>query len=315
MSWSTKDIPSQAGKLALITGATGGLGYETALELARAGATVVLTGRNAGKGADALKRIKGEVPTASVSYENLDLSLLGNVARFVDGFASQHERLDILVNNAGVMAPPKRQLTGDGFELQFATNYLSHFALTARLLPLLRAAPAARIVQLSSVAARQGRIDFDDLQAERRYRPFESYSQSKLATLMFGLELQRRSDAWGWGLNSVIAHPGVALTELIPNGPGNRGFATGISRFVAGIIVPLLGHSAEAGARSQIFAATAATVIPGGYYGPDGMGEWRGNPHPATIPPQALDTGVATRLWTVSEQLSKLSFSTLEPTE
>jgi len=315
MGWSIKDIPSQAGKLALVTGATGGLGYETALELARASADVVLTGRNPAKGASALQRIKAEVPGAKVSYENLDLSLLANVTRFAEDFSQRHDRLDILVNNAGVMAPPKRELTGDGFELQFATNYLSHFALTARLLPLLRAAPAPRVVQLSSVAARRGSIDFDDLQAGRGYRPFATYSQSKLATLMFGLELQRRSDAKGWGLNSVIAHPGVALTELIPNGPGRHGIATGISRFVAGIIVPLIGHSAEAGARSQIFAATSPTVTPGGYYGPNGMGEWRGDPHPATFPPKALDTGVAARLWTVSEQLSKVSFSTLEPAE
>ncbi len=168
-------------------------------------------------------------------------------------------------------------------------------------------------MQLSSIAARQGQIDFDDLQAERSYKPFRSYSQSKLATLMFGLELQRRSDAWGWGLTSVSAHPGVALTELIPNGPGQGNIASGISRFVAGLIVPLLGHSAEAGARSQIFAATSDTVTPGGYYGPDGMSEMRGNPHPATFPQQSLDAGVAARLWTVSEQLSKVTFSTLEP--
>src|SRR5688572_11096106 len=145
MSWSTKDIPDQSGKLALITGATGGLGYETALALARAGADLVLTGRNPEKGTDALARIRAEVPSARISYQGLDLSALANVAAFAERFTAAHDRLDILINNAGVMAPPQRELTRDGFELQFATNYLSHFALTARLLPLLIAAPAARV--------------------------------------------------------------------------------------------------------------------------------------------------------------------------
>ncbi|MFY8030340.1 MAG: SDR family oxidoreductase [Devosia sp.] len=305
-------VPSQTGKRAIITGATGGLGYETALVLAGAGAEVILAGRNAQKGSDALARIRAKHPRAQVSFEMLDLARLQSVHDFANRMAAASGAIDILVNNAGVMALPKRSTTPDGFETQFAVNYLGHFALTALLLPQLSAAKA-RVVQLSSIAARQGKIDFDDLQAERSYKPFRTYSQSKLATLMFGLELQRRSDAWGWGLTSVSAHPGVALTELIPNGPGQGNIASDISRFVAGLIVPMLGHSAEAGARSQIFAATSDTVTPGGYYGPDGMSEMRGNPHPATFPQQSLDAGIAARLWTVSEQLIKVTFSTLEP--
>ena len=304
--------PFQAGKLAIVTGATGGLGYETALALAGAGADVVLAGRNAQKGEDALARIRAAHPQARISFEALDLARLQSVREFARRMTATGRPPDVLVNNAGVMALPKRTTTPDGLEAQFQVNHLGHFALTGLLLPQLIASKG-RVVSLSSIAARQGRIDFADLQAERSYKPFRTYAQSKLACLMFALELQRRSDAWGWGLTSVAAHPGFALTDLIPNGPGNRGLATGISRFVAGLVTPLIGHSAEAGAWSQIYAATATTVTPGGYFGPDGKGEMRGNPHPADIPSQALDAGVAARLWTVSEQLSKVAFSTLEP--
>jgi len=303
MSWSTKDIPAQAGKLALVTGATGGLGYETALELARAGADVVLTGRNAEKGASAIERIKAEVPRARVSYENLDLSLLGNVTRFAADFSSRHDRLDILVNNAGVMAPPTRETTKDGFELQFATNYLSHFALTARLLPLLMAAPAARVVPLASIAARQGKIDFANLQSERDYQPMVAYSQTKLACLMFGFELQRRSDANGWGIASITAHPGVSRTELINNGMGESSGAGFARRFLSFIFQPV-----PQGALPTLMAATDAQAKPGSYYGPQGFMEIRGLPGEVSAPSQALDTSVARQLWNVSEELSGVRF-------
>lgn len=303
MSWSTTDIPDQTGRLALITGATGGLGYETALALARSGAEVVLTGRNAGKGANALERIQTEVPNAKVSYETLDLSELGKVARFVDDFASRHEHLDILINNAGVMAPPTRQLTRDGFELQFATNYLSHFALTARLTPLLSAAPAARVVPLGSVAARQGKIDFANLQAEKSYDPMVAYSQTKLACVMFGFELQRRSDANGWGIASIAAHPGVSRTELINNGMGRSSGAGFARRYLSFLFQPV-----PQGALPTLMAATAPDAVPGGYYGPQGLLEVRGRPGLASVPRQALDTTVASRLWEVSEQLAGVHF-------
>lgn len=301
MSWSTKDIPDQSGKLALITGATGGLGYETALALARSGAEVVLTGRNPGKGADSLERIRAEVPDAKISYANLDLSELGKVARFVDDFASRHDHLDILINNAGVMAPPTRQLTHDGFELQFATNYLSHFALTARLLPLLSAARTARVVPLSSLAARQGRIDFSNLQSEKNYDPMVAYCQTKLACLMFGFELQRRGLAWG--ITSIVAHPGISRTELINNGMGEGSGAGFARRYLSFLFQPV-----PQGALPTLMAATAPDAIPGSYYGPQGLMEVRGKPGLASTPKQALDTAVAGRLWEVSEQLAGVHF-------
>jgi NAD(P)-dependent dehydrogenase (short-subunit alcohol dehydrogenase family) len=303
MGWSTRDIPSQAGKLALVTGATGGLGYETALELARAGAEVVLTGRNPAKGAAALDRIRAEVPRASVSYENLDLSLVANVARFAEGFSGRHRRLDILVNNAGVMAPPERETTGEGFELQFATNYLSHFALTAELLPLLMAAPAARVVPLASVAARNGRIDFTNLQSERSYSPMVSYSQTKLACLMFGFELQRRSDANGWGIASITAHPGVSRTELVNNGMGEASMAGFFRRNFSFLFQPV-----PQGALPTLMAATDPAAKPGGYYGPRGLFEIRGEPGEASPPSHSLDAAIARRLWDVSEELSRVRF-------
>lgn len=302
MSWTTKDIPSQAGKLAVVTGATGGLGYETALELARAGAEVVLTGRNARKGAEAIGRIEAEVPKAKVSYENLDLSALGNVKTFAEAFAASHSKLDILVNNAGVMAPPSRETTRDGFELQFETNYLGHFALTARLLPLLSAA-GGRVVPLASVAARQGKIDFSNLQAERSYNPMTNYSQTKLACLMFGFELQRRSDANGWGITSITAHPGVSRTELISNGPGEASIEGFLRRNLSFLFQPV-----PQGALPTLFAATDPAARPGGYYGPQGFFEMRGEVGEASSPNQSLDAAVARRLWDVSEELSGVRF-------
>src|SRR5882757_2355910 len=221
--WSTADVPSQDGKTAVITGATGGLGYETALALAGAGATVVLTGRNDAKGQEAIQRIRGQFANAKISYETLDLANLASVADFATRFAATHTSLDLLINNAGVMALPMRQTTADGFEMQFGINYLGHYALTARLLPLLRRGHQPRVVNLSSLAHRSGAIDFDDLQGAKSYNPFKAYCQSKLAMLMYALELQRRSDAAGWGLMSNAAHPGYARTDLIPNGPGAKG--------------------------------------------------------------------------------------------
>ncbi|CAN7362755.1 short-chain dehydrogenase [Devosia sp. Root413D1] len=303
MSWSTKDIPDQSGKLALITGATGGLGYETALALARAGADVVLTGRNADKGAAALARIRAEVPRAKVSYESLDLAALANVAAFAERFTSAHDHLDILVNNAGVMAPPQRELTADGLELQFATNYLSHFALTGLLLPLLVAAAAPRVVSLASVAARGGRIDFANLQSEHDYKPMVAYSQTKLACLMFGFELQRRSDADGWGIASMVAHPGVARTELIVNGMGDSSPAGLARRYLSMLFQPV-----PQGALPTLMAATDIHARPGGYYGPRGLFEIRGYPGEASIPAQSTDLEVARRLWQASEQLTGIRF-------
>ncbi|MFT3814417.1 MAG: oxidoreductase [Acidovorax sp.] len=299
-AWSTADMPPQAGKLAVVTGATSGLGYQTALALAQAGAQVVLTGRNADKGHAAVEQIGQQVPGAQVAYQPLDLANLAEVAAFA-GRMVRRKRLDILINNAGVMALPTRQTTHDGFEMQFGTNYLGHFALTARLLPLLRKAPAPRVVSLSSVAHRTGMIDFNDLQGARWYSPWKAYGQSKLAMLIFAQELQRRSDAAGWGLTSVAAHPGWAQTALF-DGPG------GLVSFMNQFAAPVFGQSAADGALPILFAATSPDAAPGGYYGPNGLGELRGAPGPAFAMPQALSATTATRLWAESERLTGTAF-------
>lgn len=296
-NWTTSDIPSQTGRIAVITGATGGLGYETSLGLARAGANVILTGRNASKGEVAMEQILRACPQASVRYMDLDLASLGSVREFAKRFASEYGVLDLLVNNAGVMTPPKRYTTADGFELQFGTNFLSHFALTARLIPSLRAAQAPRVVNLSSIAHRTfAAIHFDDLQSMRHYRPWRAYAQSKLAMLMFAIELQRRSDSHGWGLVSVAAHPGYARTDLIANGPGD----TWMQRINAVTFEPLLSQSATRGALSSLLAATSPDVEPGCYYGPTGPFELKGTPGKVHISHQAKDRTLAARLWEVS---------------
>ena len=300
-AFTIADIPSQVGKLAVITGATGGLGYETALALAGAGGEVILTGRNKAKGAEALARVQASHPNATAYFEPLDLADLSAIAAFSARLCAGHSSLEILINNAGVMAPPTRQTTADGFELQLGVNYLGHFALTARLAPLLRQAQAPRIVNLSSLAHRLAAIHFYDLQGERVYRPFAAYGQSKLAMLMFALELQRRSDASGWRLMSNAAHPGYARTELIANGPGAGDRVGALIRL---LIEPGLSQPASAGALPTLFAATSPKARGGGYYGPDGFYELKGAPGPARIARQAHDRAVAARLWEASETLT-----------
>jgi NAD(P)-dependent dehydrogenase (short-subunit alcohol dehydrogenase family) len=295
------EIPSQLGRLAVVTGATGGLGYETALALAKAGAEVVLTGRDDHKGASAIEKISREVTGAKTSYQHLDLASLVSVAEFAQRIHAR-QSLDFLINNAGVMALPRRQTTADGFEMQFGTNYLGHFALTARLMPLLRRASGPRVVNVSSLAHRTGFIHFDDLQGARVYSPWRAYGQSKLATLMFALELQRRSDAKGWNLTSTAAHPGFARTGLFASGPG------GLISLATDFAAPFFGHSAAEGARPILFAATSPKAGPGVYYGPGGIGELRGAPAPALMMPQARDAATAARLWDVSEKLTSTSF-------
>jgi NAD(P)-dependent dehydrogenase (short-subunit alcohol dehydrogenase family) len=292
---------AQSGRSAVVTGATGGLGYETALALARAGAEVILAGRDQGKGESAVVNIGREAPGASITFETLDLASLASIADFARRMSSRNT-LDMLINNAGVMALPRRQITADGFELQFATNYLGHFALTARLLPLLRRSAAPRVVNVSSLAHRTAFIDFDDLQGGRVYLPWKAYGQSKLAMLMFALELQRRSDAAGWNLTSAAAHPGFARTGLFASGPG------GLLSLATDLAAPLFGHSAAEGARPILFAATSDSARPGGYYGPNGIGELRRAPGPALIMPRARDAATAARLWDVSEKLAGTSF-------
>src|SRR6266436_2333321 len=284
------EIPSQLGRTAVVTGATGGLGYETALALAKAGTEVILTGRYDAKGQSAVDKISREVTDARVSYQHLDLASLASVADFAQRMHAR-QSVDLLINNAGVMALPRRQTTADGFEMQFGTNHLGHFALTARLMPLLRLASGPRVVSVSSLAHRTGFIDFADLEGARVYSPWKAYGQSKLATLMFALELQRRSDAAGWNLLSNAAHPGFARTNLFASGPG------GLVSLATGFAAPPI-----------LFAAASPEAKPGSYYGPGGIGELRGAPAPALVMPQARDAAAAAKLWDVSEKLAGASF-------
>lgn len=300
-TWTTADIPDLHGRTAVVTG-TGGLGLETALALARAGCDVTIAGRNPEKGAEAVSYIASAVPGATVQFGKLDLANLSSVTAFAQQMENEKQSLDLLVNNAGVMLTPKRQVTRDGFELQLGTNYLGHFALTARLKPLLSKGNA-RVVSLSSLAANGGHIDFDDINAEKNYRPLAGYSQSKLACLMFALELDSRSRAGGWGLSGLAAHPGVARTDLVHNTLGRRSLEGLARTFLRFLLQP-----ASQGALPSLYAATSAHAVGGGYYGPDRLRETRGHPHPARIPAQALDPIARNKLWEISEQMTGIAF-------
>ncbi|WP_281173378.1 SDR family oxidoreductase [Halotalea alkalilenta] len=301
--WSLADMPSQAGRIFLVTGGTSGMGYEDAMALALAGAEVVIAARNPERGAEAIERIRQEAPEAQVRFEAVDLASLASVRALGERLNATLPRLDGLINNAAIMAPPERAESADGFEMQLATNYLGHFALTAELLPLLRESDSARVVTLSSIAAARGSIDFDDLQSEQGYDPYRVYAQSKLACLMFAFELQRRSESENWGIRSIAAHPGVAVTELIERGPGldsefGHSWARDRERY----------HSPAQGALPTLYAATAPEAQAGAYYGPIGENEQRGPLGLATVPPVAQDAEAAGRLWDVSERLTGVSY-------
>lgn len=301
-NWTSADIPSQKGRSVVITG-TGGIGYETALALTGSGAEVIMAGRNRDKGEEAIKKIKQLVPDGNIRFEILDLADLVSIETFGERLRAQRTSLDILINNAAVMNPPQRKITKDGFELQMGTNYLGHFALTAQLLPLLKKGIKPRVVTLSSIAHLQGAINFDDLQSENNYKPMVSYSQSKLACLMFAFELQRRSDVYSWGVSSMGAHPGISRTELIPNGAGKNSPATIVRR-----LLPILFQPASHGAWPSLYAATAIEAKGGSYYGPSRMKEMRGYPTVAKVASQAKDVEAASKLWEVSEKLTNVKF-------
>ncbi len=299
--WTAAEIPDQSGRLAVVTGANSGLGLVTARELARAGAKVVIACRNLDKGAAALSSINAAVSSADASVAELDLADLASVRGFAARLADDHERLDLLVNNAGVMAPPRR-LTVDGFESQIGTNHLGHFALTGLLLSVLLAAPAPRVVTLSSGAHRIGTIKFDDLHREHGYNNWMAYGQSKLANLMFSFELQKRASAAGASLLSVAAHPGYARTNLQFAGPHLY------EQLLMRITNPILGQSADMGALPQLYAATAPDVPGGSFIGPDGFMEQRGHPHIVTAAGKAYDEDAWRRLWEMSEQLTGVQY-------
>lgn len=297
--WAATDMPSLAGRTVLITGGTSGMGYEDALAMARAGADVVIAARNPERGQATIARIQQVVPSASVTFESVDLADLGSVRDLATRLQNRLPKLDVLINNAAIMAPPTRGESADGYEMQLATNYLGHFALTGLLLPLLQKSDEARVVSLSSIAAARGKLNFEDLQTERQYDPYVTYAQSKLAVLTWALELQRRSDEAGWGIQSSAAHPGVAVTELIERGPGlNSAFGKQWAQNRDAY------HSAAQGAVPTLYAATSPDALGGAYYGPTGDEEKRGPLGFAKVPEAATDRAQAEMLWQVSERLT-----------
>ena len=298
-------VPDLTGKLAVVTGGSDGLGRGLAGRLAQAGAEVILPVRNAAKGAAAAASLGG-----AVSTRPLDLASLESVAALADGLLADGRPIDILINNAGVMAPATRHTTPDGFELQFETNYLGHYALAARVLPLLRAGHA-RVTTMSSIAARTGRIAFDDLQSER-YTPMRSYGLSKLATMLFALELDRRSGAYGWGLTSNVAHPGFTSTSLQSTGP-NMGRSRPspmdpVFRWMSrrGVLV----QSVPSGILPALYAATSPQAQGGRFYGPAGFLHLTGPAAEERVYRSGRDEQTAARLWDESAKLAGVTFAT-----
>ncbi|MCU1451242.1 MAG: Short-chain dehydrogenase [Acidimicrobiales bacterium] len=292
--WTADDIPDLTGKVAVVTGANSGLGYETALGLAGHGAEVILACRDEGRGTTALENLRAAVPDAQTELALLDLADLASVRKFADAFNGERNGLDILVDNAGVMALAERRLTADGFEMQFGTNHLGHFALTGLLLPQLLARPNARVVAVSSTGHRVGKIRFGDLQWEKKYRKWLAYGQSKLANLLFAFELDRRARAAGAPITAVAAHPGYADTNL------QTGTSFSWSNFMA--------QSAAMGALPSLYAATAPDVQGGQYFGPGSLTQQKGHPKRVKAAGKAYDTETARRLWEVSEQLTGVTF-------
>jgi NAD(P)-dependent dehydrogenase (short-subunit alcohol dehydrogenase family) len=299
--WTERDVPGQNGRLAVVTGANTGLGFETARVLAARGAAVVLAVRDVEKGKRAAARIAETAPGADLTVQELDLTSLGSVRAAAAELRDKHQKIDLLINNAGVMYPP-RQTTRDGFELQFGTNHLGHFALTGLLLDRLLPVPGSRIVTVSSLGHRiRAQIRFDDLQWERSYDRVAAYGQSKLANLMFTYELQRRLTAHRAGTIAVAAHPGFADTDLIRNSPA-------AVRLLAPAIAPLITQEPAMGALPTLRAATDPGVLGGQYYGPSGPGQTRGYPRPVTSSRQSYNTPIQQRLWAVSEELTGVTY-------
>jgi NAD(P)-dependent dehydrogenase (short-subunit alcohol dehydrogenase family) len=295
--WDVQDITDQSGRTAIVTGANSGLGLVTARELARAGARVVMACRNLDKGHAAVDEVRAAVPDAQVQLDELDLASLASVRAFADRFKAPHDGLDLLINNAGVMGTPRRR-TADGFELQFGTNHLGHFALTTALLETMEGREDARVVTLSSSAHKMGRINFDNLNGDRHYFRWNAYGQSKLANLLFALELDRRLRAAGSTVKSLAAHPGYAATNLQSAGPPM------FDRLVMVASNALIAQSDEMGALPILYAATEPGLESGTYVGPDGFQEQRG--HPKIVKPsgRARDPETARRLWEVSERMT-----------
>ncbi len=294
--WTLQDLPNQSGRRVVVTGANSGIGFETARALAQKGAAVTLACRSESKAKAALQKILGESPEASVQFEQLDLSDLDNVAAFAARYKEGQSQLDLLILNAGVMVPPESR-TAQGFELQFGVNHLGHFALTAALIDRLNVTEGSRVVVVSSAAAQGGAIYFDDLQFEKRnYAPWRAYGQSKLANQLFTRELQRRLRESGSSVLVTAAHPGWTKTDLQRT--------SGIADFFS----PIFGMKAPQGALPTLRAATDPEARAAQYFGPDGFMQMRGYPKPVNMVKQALDDATATRLWSVSEELTGVRY-------
>lgn len=304
-------VPDLSGRLAVVTGATSGLGFGLTRRLAAAGADVVMAIRNRAKGEAALAKVRADVPGAKSTIRNLDLSSLKSVVALGEELIAEGRPIDLLINNAGVMAPPKREQTDDGFELQFGANHLGHFALAAHLLPLLRAAPSARVVTVSSLAAGQSNLDFGDANAQRSYQPMRSYGIAKLAQLMFAVEFNRRSQAGGWGVLSNAAHPGLSKTNLL----SGESFAGGRPTLGARLarlswrLVPFMWLDVDEGIKPTLYGAVSPDAQGGAYYGPRGLYESAGGGVTfAKVPSMVRDVDDSARLWELSEHLTGVSF-------
>jgi len=304
-NWTLDDIPDLRGKFAVVTGANSGLGLHTAAALAGKGARVLLACRDAAKAEAAMQQIRAQAPSAQLEFLALDLADLASVRQFAATLLQREPRLDLLCNNAGVMALPCRK-TRDGFEMQVGTNHLGHFALTGLLLPLLQQTPGSRVVTVSSLAHHLGRIRLDDLNWERGYSKWPAYAQSKLANLMFALELGRRLQKAGSTTLSLAAHPGYAATNLQFAGPAMENSALG--RLGMQLGNALLSQPAEAGAWPTLRAATAADARNGEFYGPRGFQQLRGAPGRCRYNPRAADESVAAQLWSLSERLTDVRY-------
>ncbi len=301
-AWTTKDIPDQTGRVAIVTGANSGLGLEVSHALAARGATVVLACRSVRNAEAARAAIIAAHPRADVQLGLLDVSSLASVRAFADDVRGRFPGIDLLVNNAGIMATPRARSV-DGFEMQFATNHLGHYALAGLLVPAMGTRIGSRVVAVASIAARTGRIDFDDLMGERRYDEWKAYNQSKLANLMFAMEYARRLRRAGLATQALAAHPGASSTNLFST-PG--GFIA--KRILSPLAKAFFFQSAADGALPLLYAATAVEAQPGGYYGPANANEMKGPVAPAKVPAQANDAAVAAKLWQASERLTGVSY-------
>jgi NAD(P)-dependent dehydrogenase (short-subunit alcohol dehydrogenase family) len=304
-AWSAQDIPDLSGRIAIVTGSNSGIGYEAALQLAGHGARTILACRDTSRATTAADRIKSVFPSSSVEVLPLDLSSLASVRAFSEAVHANVSRVDILVNNAGVMALPRRA-TADGFEMQFGTNHLGHFALTGLLLDLVIASGAGRIVTLSSIMAWGGWLHFDDLQGVKRYSKWGAYNQSKLANLMFAFELQRRLTNRALPVLSAACHPGYAATNLQQATTSTK--RTALGAFVFGLGNRILAQSAAKGALPTLYAATSRDIKGGEYIGPRVLEMW-GSPGPARVVSRARDELAARRLWEVSTELTNVPYA------